>query len=244
MTFSLTWNRWPGMDAEAACARLSASLPPAVLLLGPGSREAGERLWEAHGGPYGQVVTWLGAEEARAVREAAWVLPPSGFKVFFICLDRSSAQAQNILLKTLEEPPDSARFLLSAAAPPLETVISRCVVLAVGTAAAVPDARVRASVSTAVRAAQAGQAALLEQALRGWEPAHAAELRAWAAEAAAGRWRSFDDGFAPGVTARQALAVLSVLSSFEGARTAAVVALERAFRRRLRRLHGRGLPMN
>lgn len=220
------------MDAEKVFARLAGQLPQAVLLLGPGGWELGQRLWEVHGTPYGLVVTWLGAEDARTVRDQAWVLPPSGVKVFLIGLDRSSAQAQNILLKTLEEPPATARFLLAASSPPLPTVTSRCQVYPVGSLApADGDARVRSSVGSAVRAARDGHPMLLEMALRGWEPAHVAQLRAWAAEAAARHWCSFDADFAPGVTTRQALAILSVLGSYEGARTAAAVALERAFRR-------------
>lgn len=43
-------------------------------------------------------------------------------------LDKANATVQNVLLKVLEEPPQSARFFLTASGTVLPTIISRCVV--------------------------------------------------------------------------------------------------------------------
>jgi hypothetical protein len=91
------------------------------------------------------------------------------------------------------------------------------------------DGRMRTVVAGVIRAARSGDGAL-ENSLRSWQPAHAWCLRAWAEEAATGRWVRFSAAFAPGVTTAQARYVIEVLSRYEGARDAAAAALNGAFK--------------
>jgi hypothetical protein len=71
---------------------------------------------------------------------------PSGLKVVQINLDgaRSSA-VQHALLKELEDPPEYARFLLTASRSPLPTVSSRCLIWRLGRLSDEDVARVLAS---------------------------------------------------------------------------------------------------
>jgi hypothetical protein len=58
---------------------------------------------------------------------------PSGLKVVQIDLDGArSAAVQHALLKELEDPPEYARFLLTASRSPLATVSSRCLIWRLG----------------------------------------------------------------------------------------------------------------
>jgi hypothetical protein len=58
---------------------------------------------------------------------------PDGLKVVQINLDGArSAAVQHALLKELEEPPEYARFLLTASRSPLPTVSSRCLIWRLG----------------------------------------------------------------------------------------------------------------
>jgi hypothetical protein len=91
-------------------------------------------------------------------------------------------------------------------------------------------ARLRSGVAAALRAAQGGDLEALELTLRNWTPDHAGVLRAWAEEAATGRWLFFSDGFADGVTREQARRVIRLMVRYQGARNAAAVALTGAFR--------------
>lgn len=72
----------------------------------------------------------LGVDVARSVIEAAYVYPTQArVRVFVIDgADRMTTPAANALLKTLEEPPSTARFLLLAesAAKVIPTIRSRC----------------------------------------------------------------------------------------------------------------------
>jgi hypothetical protein len=210
-----------------------AELPPAILLLGPGGWEAGERLYEQHKSSFSARVAKLDASLARHVREQAYIRPfGKAFRVYLINLDGASDQAQNILLKVLEEPPSAVRFILVATLPPLETILSRCQVLTLAPAErsqAADRGPERSVVRIAVRAARDGQLGLLGTAMAHWDDGHTAVLRAWAAERAADRWIDFDEEFAPGATVRQALVILGALSAYAGARSAPMVALEKAF---------------
>ncbi len=72
----------------------------------------------------------LSVDEVRAVRSAAFVMPNEAARSVFILKDADAmnAQAQNALLKVLEEPPPTAVFLLLAdnAELFLPTIRSRC----------------------------------------------------------------------------------------------------------------------
>ena len=58
---------------------------------------------------------------------------PGGLKVVQVNLDGAKSTAvQHALLKVLEEPPEYARFLLTASRPPLPTVSSRCLIWRLG----------------------------------------------------------------------------------------------------------------
>lgn len=210
-----------------------AELPSAVLLLGPGGWEAGLELYERHRTSFSGRVNLLDAANARYVCQQAYIRPVGKtFRIYLINLDGASDQAQNILLKVLEEPPATVRFILTSALAPLDTIVSRCQVLTPAPPEAVPDTARTAEqslVAAAVRGARDGQPQVLETALRRWDPAHTAVLRAWAAERAADRWVQFDKDFVPGVTVRQALVILQVLRTYEGGRTAPAVALMKAF---------------
>jgi hypothetical protein len=214
-------------------------LPPVSLLLGDGSWQLAERQENRlrAAGTYTFSLHKLDADAARWLRDQSQILPARGpYRVFLACLDGAGSQAQNILLKTLEEPPPSARFILAAKRLPLVTVVSRCRVFPLGSQPAPADdaeaRRLRSGVGSAIKAARSGNDALLSQVVRGWEPGHARQLSLWAAEAASGRWRQFTPDFAAGVTAAQALRVLTALSEYAGARGAPRVALDRAFLRR------------
>jgi DNA polymerase III, delta subunit len=215
------------MTPDQVIAELAGDLPPATLVLGPGSWP----LVTLAAGPEWLLRHDLSAGEARQVRESVWLLPCGGVRVVALCLDKVTAQGQNMLLKVLEEPPPGTRFVLAAESRPLPTVVSRCRVLVVGQVAAGQDAdpRDRAAVATVLRAARSGQSALLAQTLRNWLPVQAKLLTVWAAEAASGQWKVFDTGTAPGVSAEQAMRLLTELARYPGAKLGALVALESVF---------------
>jgi hypothetical protein len=210
-----------------------AELPPAVLLLGPGAWEAGERLYELHRSAFSTRAEKLDMSIAQHVVAQAYVRPVGrALRVFLLCLDGASDAALNALLLVLEDPPAPVRFILTAAMPPLKTIVSRCRVLTLAPPEQAPEPRqepVRAAVAAAVRAARDGHLGVLETVTARWDPAHTAVLRAWAVERAADRWVGFSEDFVTGATGRQAMTVLAVLRAYEGARTAPFVALTKAF---------------
>jgi replication-associated recombination protein RarA len=110
---------------------------PAVLLLGPTSVG---KFTTARSVTYSWgvrptdlfCIEGLTSADARSVCDLSLIPPFGDLRAFIIRLDSATAQAQNILLKTLEEPPDRARFLLVASEPPLPTIVSRCQVFEFG----------------------------------------------------------------------------------------------------------------
>jgi hypothetical protein len=219
---------------EQVRAALEGDLPPATLVRGAGA-------WELAGAldrPAWHVTGKLDAAAAREVHRTAWLRPTGEQRVYLICLDGASAAAQNSLLKVLEEPPATTRFVLASAGRVLPTIASRCRLLPLsGTAddPAMADPRIRMSVAAAVDAARRGQHLRLAATVRGWfkeTPKDAPQprvLAAWAAEAASQRWRAFGPDFAPGVTPSEALQLLADLARMPGARLAPQVALARVF---------------
>jgi len=213
---------------DQVLAELAGDLPSATLVLGPG---AGALVFEACA-DRGWTFRWdLNAAAARQVRDEAQMLPPSGLRVMVLSLENASVQVQNMLLKILEEPPASTRFVLAAESRPLPTVVSRCRVLVLGREAAgeSPDPKDKAAVAAALRAARSGQPALLAQALRNWVPAQAGLLAVWAAEAVSGRWAVFGPDAVPGVSSGQALRLLTELARYQGTRLGTLVALQEVF---------------
>jgi DNA polymerase III, delta subunit len=222
---------------EQVRTALSGELAPATLVLGPGA-------WDLV--TTGRELDWafrrdLDVAMAREVCEMAGWAPARYRRVLALNLDGASDQVQNILLKVLEEPPRTTRFVLAAEGkPPLPTVASRCRVLVLGhgqpEAVQVADSD-KAAVGVAVRAAVARQVPELSQAVRGWwkdakpgeAPAQVRLLETWAAEAATGQWQVFEPGLAPEVSPDQALHLLSELARSRGSRLGPVVALQQVF---------------
>jgi DNA polymerase III delta prime subunit len=121
---------------QRALEALRATGAPVVLLLGPesvGKRVMATRVAIERGA--GELsflyVPELTAERAR---EAAVFTSRSAgqLKVVLIDMDGSSDHVQNILLKTLEEPPPDTWFILVASRPPQPTIISRSEVIHFG----------------------------------------------------------------------------------------------------------------
>ena len=254
-----------------ALTELERELPPVTLLLGPrsiGKRTLAEHLVRHHHVPDAEVqYLLLTADRARGVLRFCEIAPMSGvLKVLVLNLETASEQAQNILLKVLEEPPPAVRFLLVSSRAPLSTIMSRARVYKLGLltdsevlaillergvdpddalyAAAcgrgrvapalsalqeTEEGRVRSLVAAAVRAARDRNDSIMDTVMRNWSDVHTQWLRAWAAEAASGRWVVFGAGFVTGVTKVQARKVLEVLSGYGGARMAAAIALHQAF---------------
>jgi DNA polymerase III delta subunit-like protein len=215
------------MTPEQVITELAGELPPATLVLGPGTWGLVSRV----AGPEWLTGTDLTAPDVRQLRENVWLLPVRGVRVVALCLDKAAEQVQNMLLKVLEEPAPGTSFVLAAERRPLPTVVSRCRVLVAGqeVAGEAADPRDKAAVATVLRAARSGQATLLAQTMRGWLPVQAKLLSVWAAEAVSGQWSVFEPGTAPGVSAGQALALLTELARYPGAKTGALVALESVF---------------
>jgi DNA polymerase III, delta subunit len=216
------------MTPEQVHEALRGDLPPVVLLVGPGSFQLAIELAGRYG-TIGTEITDLSAENARSVVATAHMAPAFGAiaRPYVIVLDGASDQALNILLKVLEEPPPTARFLLCALRRPIPTIVSRAQLFALGPRDDDGDDReVRGEVTAAVKAAVAGQHGVLGTLVRAWTPKHTAVLGAWAAEAASGRWDRYGPDSVP-ASGAQALRILEVLTRYSGARTAAPVALLR-----------------
>jgi hypothetical protein len=201
-----------------AIEALERDLPPATLLLGPNLETL---LWDAERAVLKVHLVYkadvffrrhVSAGDARTVVRFAQTAPFGPFKVVIAALDGSTPQAQNILLKVLEEPPGTIRFILAATARPLPTIVSRCQVITVPAAkmAEEPPGEVTTQVNAAVRAALTGDLADLDKALRGWGDVHHAVLSLLLAEAAADR--DPDPLLTPG-RARRLLGALGRFSS-------------------------------
>jgi hypothetical protein len=228
------------MTPDQVRARLAGSLPPATLV-------RGAEAWELAASAAGP--DWLVYEspDIAAVREilsTAWLLPSAAdARVYLLNLDEASLQVQNALLKVLEEPLATSRFVLTATdGPVLPTIAGRCLPLPLARSRprAPFDARARAAVAAVIDAARDGRHPEVAALVRGWwaeptighnQPAQLRLLLAWAAEAATGRWAQFDPDFAPGVEPGQALRLLAELARCPGARLGPTTALDRVFSR-------------
>lgn len=241
------------MLAEDILADLERELPPVVLLLGnPDVIQALSRsAFLAHDMKlsdlrWSQKVT---AEVARQVVAEASLAPDGDFLAFVLHLDGASEQAQTILLKVVEEPPETCRFILLSSTPPLPALASRCVAYRVNDkwSEQVSEESSVAAATAAVRAALTKDPAALAEALRPWGEKcscragkphdkgdhYLVALQAWAvSQASRYRIELFPGQAAdPPVQARTARTVLRVLTDYPRARSqnAAAAALSLAF---------------
>jgi hypothetical protein len=213
------------MTPEDVLAALG-ELPSAVLLLGP-LRDvqdlARSILLDHHVHPADVLhISKLNADYSRVLVAVAATASYGWFKGVAVCMDGATEQAQNILLKTLEEPPESIRFILYGTVMPLPAIVGRCRVFRLGSGALhLPsgDEGVAGKVASAVRAARTGDPLLLADTLRGWDEVCGVALREWALREA----RASGD--------KSAWRVLEVLSRYPRARpiNAAAAALSLGF---------------
>lgn len=229
---------------EQVRAALFEHLPPVTLLVGEqyvsfGSLAADVAYhYDVHLTDIALVRAPVTAKDARALVSNAYLVPRgSPFRLVVVPLNDMSEQAQNILLKLLEEPPPKLRVILVSQHLPLPTIVSRCAVFEFGTVAERPDpeAEAAAKVAAAVKAAQSHDAGLLLAACDGFTEEHIRVLHEWAISQA---WAARPDLFAKGrkpmepkVPAKVARRVLRGLALHAKARpvNAAVTALSLAF---------------
>jgi hypothetical protein len=238
---------------EEVLAELSADLPPVVLLTGSPRAALSVVAREAFLAHHVRLsdLRWsqrVDAATARQVVAQAPVQPSGDFLGFVLDISESSEQAQDILLKLAEAPPETCRLILvsSGQMPVIPALASRCKAYQVhehrGTEP-VPD-NAAAAAAAAVRAAITRDPGALTEALRSWGercPCRAgilphdkgehylAALSAWAVSQY--RDRDVEPGLQPLVTSRKARAVLQVLCDHPRARpqNAAAAALLLAF---------------
>jgi len=95
---------------------------------------------ETHANPdlYVRTYQHFGVDEARELRERAVLRPVGERRIFILAMPHMTNEAQNALLKTLEEPPAGALFFFILPAPEslLPTLRSRAHVLRLESAAA------------------------------------------------------------------------------------------------------------
>ncbi len=150
---------------------LEQELPPVTLLRGP--QAVGKWTLAMHLATFHQVrpvdqmviADKLTVAAARALIGFVGTAPFGTLKLVVANLDDASEAALNALLKTLEEPPRTARFLLVASRPVPATVLSRAFVYTLGL---LTDEQVRQvliaqgmSAATAVRSAAHGRGQLV-----------------------------------------------------------------------------------
>lgn len=116
-----------------ARAYLERELPTATLLLGPrsvGKWTLAHHLADFHRVP--AVDRWavehdLTVSTAHLITSFAARAPQGRFKLVVARLDDADRRALNALLKTLEEPPPTVRFIFTASTKPISTIFSRCI---------------------------------------------------------------------------------------------------------------------
>jgi DNA polymerase III delta prime subunit len=123
---------------EHVIRALEQGLPPVTLLKGPrsvGKMTIAEYLVDYHHVHPADLV-WcevpLKVDQVRDVIAFVSTMSAGPFKLVLADLDGASEAAFNALLKTLEEPPPSARFILSASQSVPATVESRAAIFTLG----------------------------------------------------------------------------------------------------------------
>jgi hypothetical protein len=103
---------------------------------------------------YVREYAFFGVDEAREIRERAVLKGSGGRRAFVLCAPGMTGEAQNALLKTLEEAPGDALFFLIVPAPNmlLSTVRSRAQVLALEGGSSESSVDVQAFLSASPRA--------------------------------------------------------------------------------------------
>jgi hypothetical protein len=228
--------------SEVLRGHLEQNLPPVTLLLGPehsGKKTLADKLLNKHAGAQDRMwVPWLSMEAGDRVQHFALVSPCGKLRVIVINLKGASSPALNRLLKLLEEPPPTVRFILVSRTEPLPTIRSRSQVVACVPEPEDPEAaaKAKATVLSALKAALAGDRALLSAALRNWTPEDSVMLFRWCEEKYSGRWRIFQSGDSQ-ASQQFARRLLTALDANRGARPrlAARTALEAASR--MEKLH-------
>jgi hypothetical protein len=241
------------MLASAIQDNLPPDLPPAVLLIGP--QQVTEPLSRAiflDRKLHVSDLRWvheLTADIARQVVAEATQQPAGDFLGFIINLTGSSETAQRVLLKTVEEPPQTSRFILLSDKPPLGPLHFRCRGYLVHDPDGEPavDGNADAAAAAAVRAALTRDPAVLADALRPWGEScgcgngrlhhdkgehYLTALSTWAVSQYRPRSVIATGGSGPpAATSRAARTVLRVLSDYPRARplNAAAAALSLAF---------------
>ena len=114
-----------------ACRKTLLGIHPDVITVAPGLDSQGRKRRE------------MTVDQVRAVAATAAVMPNEGRRKAYVIedADTMNTQAQNALLKLLEEPPESVAFILCAANPALllPTVRSRCELIRINSDAAEGD---------------------------------------------------------------------------------------------------------
>lgn len=115
----------------AACRKTFAGIHPDIITVSPGLDSQGRKRRE------------MLVDTVRSIAAGAVVVPNEGRRKVYIIedADTMNTQAQNALLKLLEEPPESVAFILCAANPALllPTVRSRCELIRINSDAAEGD---------------------------------------------------------------------------------------------------------
>lgn len=122
---------------EKVRTQLEQNLPPVTLLRGPasvGKRTLALHLAAVHGVREVDIrfSPLLTVDEAREFRLFAATAPFGPLKIMIFRLESAGSRALNALLKALEEPPPTVRYLLLSTDSTLDTIASRAVVYRLG----------------------------------------------------------------------------------------------------------------
>lgn len=122
---------------QEVARELSLRLPPVSVITGPQS--VGKRLIAAYAAISNSVaridfaeIKYLSVDAAHQIKSFISTTPHSKYKFVLIDLDHASKAAMNDLLKTLEEPPEFARFSLISSSRVLPTLATRAHKYSVG----------------------------------------------------------------------------------------------------------------
>lgn len=118
--------------------QLEKHLPPATLLYGPasvGKWTLAEHIADHHG--VLAVDRWhiknkFTVDTAKLINRYAARAPHGRFKLVIARLDDAKDAALNAMLKTLEEPPPTVKFIFTTTRPVLSTITSRCTTYELG----------------------------------------------------------------------------------------------------------------